>query len=56
MATTKKRPYVKIKVYAEILSMLCTWKSMWAYNVETEVKEGKLCEAYPFAWLQESKV
>jgi len=35
MATNKKMPYVKIKGYVET--------SMWAYNVETEVKEGRLC-------------
>jgi len=43
MATTKKMPYIKIKGYVETISMLYTWCSMWAHNVETEVKEGKLC-------------
>jgi len=41
MATTKKMPYVKIKSYVETISTLYIWCSMWNYNVETEVKEGK---------------
>jgi hypothetical protein len=55
IATTKKRTYVDIKGYVETISILYTWKIMWACNVGTEVKKGKLCEAYSFAWLQESK-
>ena len=43
MATAKKRPYVKIKGYVETISMLYTWKSMCACNVETEVQVDGLC-------------
>jgi hypothetical protein len=55
MATAKKRPNDKIKCYVETVSMLYTCTSMWTYNMETEVKEGKLCEEYSCLWLQELK-